>query len=126
MFRRYGGVGFGFAVAALGWCFYDGAAQYDSCTSGTVADIGNGRCDEELNVPSCAFDAGDCCPCSCIDGPVHSCSDNDFSSCLYPDCGDAATTSGESTCIESFNGDGFCDPENRGPECDYDGGDVSL
>lgn len=31
--------------------------------------------------------AGDCCPCTCVDGAIHSCSDSQFD-CLYPDCGE--------------------------------------
>ena len=121
---RAGGVAV-FAILCLGCCFSGGAAQYDSCTNGTVSDIGNGRCDAELNVPSCGFDGGDCCPCTCVDGPAHSCSDSEFD-CVYPDCGFAAAIFEESTCIEQWKNDGFCSLENHGPECDYDGGDVSV
>lgn len=111
-------------AAALLYCVSGGDSQYDSCTNGTVDDIGNGRCDAELNVPSCGYDGGDCCSCTCLDGPTHSCSDGEFG-CIYPDCDGAATTSEESTCVEEWKSDGYCDPENHGPECDNDGGDVS-
>ena len=48
------------AAAVTLWCFPRAvAAQYDSCTTGTVANIGNGQCDAELNVPSCGYDGGD-------------------------------------------------------------------
>ena len=47
-----------FAVT-VSLCFRAGAAQYDGCTNGTVADIGNGRCDAANNNPSCGFDGGD-------------------------------------------------------------------
>ena len=114
------------AVALLLHGLSVGDSQYDSCTNGTVSDIGNGRCDAELNVPSCGFDGGDCCPCTCVDGPAHTCSNSEFD-CVYPDCGgDAATTSEESTCREDWKSDGWCDRVNNGPECDYDGGDVSV
>lgn len=112
------------AVVALLYCLLGGDSQYDSCTTGTVADIGNGRCDTELNVIACGYDGGDCCPCTCVDGPAFSCSDNVFD-CLYPDCGSAVATVSGSTCVESFKSDGFCDPQNNGPECGFDGGDVS-
>ena len=50
----------GFAAAVTLWCFLQGvAAQYDSCTTGAVANIGNGQCDAALNVPSCGYDGGD-------------------------------------------------------------------
>ena len=119
------------ALTFLG-CFRGGAAQYDSCTNGKVADIGNGRCDAELNVPSCGYDGGDCCPCSCVDGPTHSCSDSDFD-CLYPDCGDPTATTGDPTattedsgCFNHHWGDGICDSDANHLSCGYDGGDVSL
>ena len=47
-------------AAVTFWCFLRAvAAQYDSCTTGAVANIGNGQCDAELNVPSCGYDGGD-------------------------------------------------------------------
>ncbi len=124
---RYGSAA-AFAIALGCWC-QGGAAQYESCiTNGTVADIGNGRCDSALNVPSCGFDGGDCCPCTCSDGPSYSCSDSDFD-CVYPECGDStAVTSEEATCLEIIRiGDGFCDVlTNNNVECSWDGGDVSV
>ena len=114
-----------FAILSFGCCFFGGHAQYDSCTNGTVANIGNGRCDAELNVPSCGYDGGDCCSCTCVDSPAYSCSDSNFD-CIYPNCNLEAAISEGSTCVEEWKGDGYCDPENTGPECNYDGGDVSL
>lgn len=100
--------------------------QFDSCTNGTIADIGNGRCDTALNVPSCGFDGGDCCSCTCSDGPTHSCPDSDFD-CVYPDCGDpSADTSKETTCNEDWLGDAYCDADNNHLGCSWDGGDVSC
>ena len=104
----------------------DAAAQYDSCTNGTVADIGNGRCDTALNSPACGFDGGDCCSCTCSDGPVYSCHDSDLD-CVYPECGDPmAAASEEPTCEESWVGDGYCDADNNHLGCSWDGGDVSC
>ncbi len=122
---RYGSAAV--VAVALGCRCQGGAAQYESCTNGTVADIGNGRCDAALNVPACGFDGGDCCPCTCSDGPTYSCSDNDFD-CIYPGCGDpTAVTSKETTCVESWIGNGFCDTyDNNNIECSWDGGDVSA
>lgn len=57
MVRLSAGVA-GFAVV-VSLCFRGGAAQYGSCTNGTVGDIGNGRCDAANNNPSCGFDGGD-------------------------------------------------------------------
>lgn len=108
------------------------AAQYDSC-EGTLADIGNGRCDTELNAPPCGYDGGDCCPCTCVDGAANPCSDSD-SDCLYPDC-DASLWSAVPSydvaddlinyCDEYLKNDGRCDFFNNNVGCDYDGGGVS-
>eukprot|EP00752_Nemacystus_decipiens_P009937 g8861.t1 len=118
--HRFNGVIF--ATLSVGCRFVGGSAQYESCTNGTVADIGNGRCDAELNVPSCGYDGGDCCSCTCSDSATHSCSDNSFD-CIFPDCGGPAAILEGSTCIEEWKGDGYCDARNHGPQCDYDGGD---
>ena len=120
---RYGRIAF--VALALTCCLRDGAAQYGSCTNGTVADIGNGRCDPALNVASCGYDGGDCCPCTCSDGPDHSCSDSNFD-CLYPGCDDPPATSKETSCIEEYIGDGWCDLDNNNIGCSWDGGDVSI
>jgi len=110
-------------MGAVACCFPGGAAQYEGCLNGTaVADIGNGRCDAALNTPACGFDGGDCCPCTCADGPDYSCDDSEFD-CLYPYCGDPAATSDD--CLQDFYGDGYCDNINAYAECGYDGGDVS-
>jgi len=111
---------------ACGCWLQGGAAQYENCISGSVADIGNGRCDAVLNVASCGFDGGDCCSCTCSDGPTYTCSDSDFN-CVYPDCSDpTAATSEETTCEETWAGDGWCDHSNNPMGCSWDGGDVSA
>ncbi|CAM9429038.1 unnamed protein product [Ectocarpus fasciculatus] len=99
-----------------------GIAQYDNCTGGNVTDIGNGNCDAALNVASCGYDGGDCCSCTCNDGPLHLCADSDFD-CVYPECGDPAVTSSDVVCYEDFQGNGMCNEENNSPACGYDGGD---
>ena len=113
-----------FAAAVILWGFLQGvAAQYDSCTTGAVANIGDGQCDAALNVPSCGYDGGDCCPCTCVDGADHSCADSVFD-CLYPGCDEATTsTTGDATCVEEWQGDGGCDASQSGPSCGFDGGD---
>lgn len=108
-----------FAVTLVSY-IYGSVAQFDGCTNGTVADVGNGRCDITNNIPSCGFDGGDCCPCTCdLD---LACADSDFD-CLYPDCGNLLSTSEAATCFEAWKSDGFCDEQNNNPSCDYDGGD---
>ena len=114
-----------FSATFASWLHY-GAAQYDSCIAGAVTDIGNGRCDAALNIPSCGFDGGDCCPCTCSDGPDHFCSDSIFD-CLYPGCDDPPPTSEDTICNEVWVGDGWCDWEsNNHIGCSWDGGDVSI
>ena len=115
----------GFAASVALLCLLQGvAAQYDSCT-GAVANIGNGQCNAALNVPSCGYDGGDCCSCTCVDGPDHSCADSVFD-CLYPGCDDSTTSTEEATCVEEFQGDGGCTFSQSGASCGYDGGDVSA
>ena len=100
------------------------AVQFSSCI-GNINDIGDGRCDSSLNNENCGYDGGDCCECTCTDGPDYSCADNHFlcldpaSGCvdpirvLYSNCtGDLA---------ESANG--FCQDFNNNEDCGYDGGD---
>eukprot|EP00752_Nemacystus_decipiens_P012586 g11146.t1 len=110
-------------AAAFLYIVRGGTAQFNSC-NGTVANIGDGRCDPALNTPYCGWDGGDCCHCTCSDGPVHACSDNVFD-CLYPGCGDPASAITEdSSCVGDWIGDGLCDDVNNFEACDYDGGDV--
>lgn len=40
-------------VVVLLLCIRGAAAQYDGCTNGTIAAIGDGRCDAENNSPYC-------------------------------------------------------------------------
>lgn len=52
-------------LAAALLCFVlGGNAQYDRC-NGTVADIGDGRCDAALNTPVCGWDGGDVSSLNC-------------------------------------------------------------
>lgn len=44
-------------VAAL--FFFGVNAQYGRCVNGTIADIGNARCDIANNNPECGYDGGD-------------------------------------------------------------------
>ncbi|CBN75178.1 polymorphic Outer membrane protein G/I family [Ectocarpus siliculosus] len=122
--RRLSSPTIGFAASALTiLCLLrSGIAQYDSCTGGNVTDIGNGNCDAVLNVASCGYDGGDCCSCTCNDGPFHLCADSDFD-CVYPECGDPAVTSSDAVCDEDMQGDGMCNEENNSAACGYDGGD---
>ena len=116
----------GCAAAISLLCLLQGvAAQYDNCTTGAIANIGNGQCDSALNVLSCGYDGGDCCPCTCTDSADHSCADSVFD-CLFPVCDDSTSSTEEETCVEERHGDGYCDPSQNSASCGYDGGDVSF
>ena len=129
---RQVGVAVASFVLAFSGFLCGAAAQYDSCITGAVADIGNGRCDAALNVPSCGYDGGDCCPCTCIDGPDHACSDIGTSTCVFPDCNAWGEGLGglyeteETSCIQSQLANGLCQAVNNNKNCSWDGGDVSL
>ncbi|CAN0419169.1 unnamed protein product, partial [Ascophyllum nodosum] len=89
---------YGFLLCIL--CGNRIAAQINRCTSGAFESILDGWCDETNNNEECLYDGGDCCPCSCINGLVHTCGINDFfcrdpnSGCvdphidMYPTCTD--------------------------------------
>lgn len=60
----------------------DLAALYPNC-AGNMLGIWDGWCDSDLNNPSCGYDGGDCCSCSCNGGTDYACSSSDFN-CLDP------------------------------------------
>lgn len=78
---------------------------YPDCliTNDTVPRLGNGRCDDELNIEVCGFDDNDCS--ETIIEKNHQTCDAEFANRL---------------------GDGHCDIENYTPECDYDGHDCPF
>ena len=104
------------------------AAKYDNCAKGDKDKIGNLMCDYENNNEACAYDGGDCCPCtkysSWSDDYVQEAWDmfcrDPSSGCLdprvdmYPNC-----TNGVIPDI----GDGWCDAANNNEGCLFDGGD---
>ena len=106
------------------------AAKYDNCTMGIKDKIENSFCNYENNNEECAYDGGDCCPCTvnydaswsddylgerwdifCRD-PSSGCLDPRVD--MYPNC-----THGVIPDI----GDGWCDMENNNEGCRFDGGD---
>ena len=108
----------------------DGAAakKYENCTKGNKDWIGDFLCDSINNNEECAYDGGDCCPCTnsvtwsddyadeifdifCRD-PSSGCLDPRVD--MYPNC-----THGVIPDI----GDGWCDVENNNEGCRFDGGD---
>ena len=60
------------------------AAQYANCT-GDLAMFANGFCQDFNNNEGCGYDGGDCCVCTCTDGPEHLCVENDDFDCVDPD-----------------------------------------
>ena len=71
--------------------------------------IGDGYCQDEINIAECHFDGGDCCG-PCIN--KEKCSE---CSCLN----NITTKTPPNTLI----GDGFCNDETNNANCNYDGGD---
>lgn len=58
-----------------------------------VQRIGDGSCDDDNNNSDCLWDGGDCCSCTCQDGPANSCgsSPEDFD-CRNPDASCSSNT----------------------------------
>lgn len=109
--------------------------DYPFCR-GNVGVMSDGVCHTQNNNEACGYDGGDCCSCTCEDGPDYSCGQRGVgffcvdpgAPCVdptisptpsptqgvtYPDCEGSL----------GFIGDGDCDDRNNNPECDYDGGD---
>ncbi|CAN0381637.1 unnamed protein product, partial [Scytosiphon promiscuus] len=97
-------------------------SQHTSCSE-DLSWLSDGFCDSATNNPDCGYDGGDCCECTCVDGPWFSCSSIGFN-CLDPACPDE-DASPYPNCTGHFNwlNDGWCDPETNNRACGYDGGD---
>ena len=104
------------------------AAKYNNCTKGNKDYIGDSMCDYTNNNKECAYDGGDCCPCTnyapwsddyvverwdmfCRD-PRSGCLDPRVD--MYPNCAGGVIPDIE---------DGWCDLENNNEGCRFDGGD---
>ena len=59
-------------------------AQYANC-EGDLAVFANGFCNHFNNNEDCGYDGGDCCRCTCMDGPEYSCSGHHRFDCKDPD-----------------------------------------
>ena len=55
-----------------------------SCINGTIEYIGDGVCDAGNNNKDCLYDGGDCCMCTCTNGPLWRCGCLGFT-CVDPD-----------------------------------------
>lgn len=93
--------------------------QYPECRTGLPRFLSDGDCDPSTNTPECFFDGGDCCSCSCVDGPTYTCGHTGFH-CLDPE---VSCTDDDATCIEWEKGDSFCNEYNNNEDCSWDGGD---
>lgn len=54
------------------------------CDSAEMHLIGDGNCNTPNNIADCLYDGGDCCVCSCVNGPTYDCGHSDYL-CLSPD-----------------------------------------
>ena len=105
-----------------------GAAANDKCTKGNKEKIGDFMCNNRNNNEECAYDGGDCCPCTnygswsddfsneiydmfCRD-PSSGCLDPRVD--MYPNCTDS---------VIPDIGNGWCDMANNNEGCLFDGGD---
>lgn len=108
-------------------CPGEASSQYPNCT-GRLDWLDDGFCDTDFNnILACGYDGGDCCECTCTDGPVHTCGSNGFS-CEDQECFDPATALEYPDCTGNWLtiGDGVCTAENNNQPCGYDGGDCCL
>ena len=82
----------------------------ENCAAGfTLAEVGDGFCNDETNNADCNYDDGDCC---LYNVNTNHCSDCE---CYHNE-----------TCLAGTHplvGDGFCNDETNNADCNYDGGD---
>ena len=109
-------------------CPDEDPSPYPNCT-GNFNWLTDGWCDpiETNNNPACGYDGGDCCACTCVDGPLYSCGSNGFN-CDNTACLDLDITVRYPECVNGWLsiGDGLCNAENNNQACGYDGGDCCL
>ncbi|CAM9492785.1 unnamed protein product, partial [Laminaria digitata] len=101
-------------------------SPYPTCT-GNFNFLNDGWCDLETNTPDCGYDGGDCCACTCVDGPLYSCGSNGFN-CDDTACLDLTIVVQYPECAGNWlsMGDGLCTAENNNQACGYDAGDCCL
>lgn len=104
-----------FVLLALFLGCSPGVGQFDNCT-GIPGYISDGWCDSSNNNPSCNYDGGDCCDCTCVDGLQYECGYNGYY-CLDSSCTDSSSSYPE--CMEDLllPGNGFCDEVTNNLEC---------
>ena len=83
----------------------------ETCVGGYHPLVGNGFCEDEINIAECDYDGGDCCGCV-----------------ITEHCEDCAClgniNSGEIT--NPLVGNSLCNDEMNNPNCNYDGGDCCV
>ena len=75
--------------------------------------VGDGYCNDEVNIPDCGYDKGDCCLSNVITNHCTDCT------CHLPE-----------TCSAIFLppsvGDGYCNDDTNNQQCNFDGGDCCV
>ncbi|EYC19233.1 hypothetical protein Y032_0025g1253 [Ancylostoma ceylanicum] len=107
--------------------------------AGCVQKAGNGKCDEECNVPECSYDGNDCL----VKDPFARCPNSSFCALMFKNgvCDEVCNNEAclfdgfdcmakEPVCPESISAyckkhksDGICDEQCNQERCDFDGGD---
>eukprot|EP00903_Cladosiphon_okamuranus_P016020 g14792.t1 len=112
-------------------CLYPDCGESADRTAGEIECredyLNDSYCDPSYNIPSCDYDGGDCCACSCEPNPYYPCGFGGFA-CEDPACFDSALVAEFPDCTGGWLGlgDGYCDSERNSPSCGYDGGDCCV
>lgn len=81
-----------------------GRAQYTLC-DGNTSWIADGFCDQINNNFVCGYDGGDCCECTCSQGPKYHCG------VFGSDCLDPSTSNVTSECLNTASAVSACSTE---------------
>ncbi|CAM9941869.1 unnamed protein product [Scytosiphon promiscuus] len=65
-------------------CMNDVDIESSTILNCVANNLGDGVCDDANNNAACGYDGGDCCVCTCTDGPVHQCGGTGYT-CIDPD-----------------------------------------
>ena len=86
-------------------CFYK-----ETCDAGVTNNyVGDGYCDDEMNIAACNYDGGDCCVVNVNTNHCIECACYFIENCAAG--------------VHPLVGNGFCDEETNNIDCAYDGGD---
>ena len=98
------------SLSVFVYFFYDYIAFVLDCNQPTL--IGDGYCNDEVNIFDCNYDGGDCCG-SCV------------ITSLCTDCACIGNVTGNGI-LNALVGDGYCNDETNTQQCNFDGGDCCL